>query len=136
MLLSVFGSLDVKWNPCDAQNLVQFLSRFLHPVEFLTSFNESRRIFVATVISRPVFVEISIGKVWNRIHCTENWTYCMSISIGKVWNWIPWMENWTSCMIISIRSVVFLTGLENWMTFCSNGLPYGNVTHWFYLQET
>ena len=54
----------------------------------------------------------------------ENWTYCMSISIGKVWNWIPCMENWTSCMNISICSVVFLTGLENWMTFSSNGLPY------------
>ena len=37
---------------------------------------------------------------------------------------IPCIENWTRCMNISIRSVVFLTGLENWMTFGSNGLPY------------
>ena len=138
MLLSVLGSLDVEWNPCGAQNLVEFSSRFLHLVEFSSSFNESRRVFVEIAlsrrvfaeiaISRRVFVEISVGKVWNWIPFIENWTYCMSISIGKVWNWIPCMENWTSCMNISICSVVFLTGLENWMTFGSNGLPYAITT--------
>ena len=63
MLLSVLGSLDLEWNPCGARNLVEFSSSFNESRRVFVEIAFSRRVFAEIAISRRVFVEISIGKV-------------------------------------------------------------------------